>query len=76
MVSGFKEGIDRKLSCFVLLGLLGITSSLKTRAELSEDKESACFRSLGGYRSAKSAAVERTGEDTTGRERCENSACV
>ena len=31
---------------------------------------------LGGYRSAKSTAVERTAGDTTGRERCEDSASV
>ena len=61
----------------MFLGLFGITSSLRWREELSKDEKSPCGRKLGrGYRSAKSAAVERTARRTTGRERSEDSASV
>ena len=62
---------------FVFLGSVGITSSLRRRAERLKDEKPPCGRKHGrGYWSAKSAAVERTAGSTTGRERFEDTASV
>ena len=44
-----KAQMEIVVSCvfLVILGLFGITSSLRRRAELSEEEETACGRSLG-----------------------------
>ena len=71
MVSEAKEGFDWRLSCLGKFGaLLELTQILTRRAHLSEDKESACFRSSGVTTGRQGAG------DITGRERCEDSASV
>ena len=60
----------------MFLGFLETTSSLR-RAELSKDGEPSFGRSLGvATGRQKSAAVERTAGDTTGREHFEDSTIV
>ena len=50
---------------------------LRRRAELSKDEKTPRGRNLErGYRSAKSAAVERTAGDITSLERFEDSASI